>query len=105
MRPCSTAQRARTRNPPRPVSYACTSASGSSTRVPPVGKSGPGMCASRSIVDASGCAIRCSAAAHTSPALCGGIEVAMPTAMPAAPLASRFGNAEGRITGSVSTPS
>ena len=34
-----------------------------------------------------------SAAAHTSPALCGGIDVAMPTAMPAAPLASRFGNA------------
>ena len=32
-------------------------------------------------------------ASHTSPTLCGGMLVAMPTAMPAAPLASRFGKA------------
>ena len=32
--------------------------------------------------------------------LCGGVFVAMPTAMPAAPLTSRFGNAVGNTTGS-----
>ena len=48
----------------------------------------------------SGLSIRCSAASQSSAALCGGIEVAMPTAMPCAPLASRFGNAPGRTTGS-----
>ncbi len=41
----------------------------------------------------------------SSPALCGGMLVAMPTAMPAAPLASRFGNAAGSTTGSESLPS
>ena len=68
----------------------------SSTSTPPVGKSGPGMCRSRSAVVACGWRIRWIAAAQTSPALCGGIEVAMPTAMPAAPLASRLGNAAGQ---------
>ena len=33
--------------------------------------------------------------------LCGGIDVAMPTAMPCAPLASRFGTAEGMTIGSL----
>ena len=80
-------------------------AAGSSINVPPVGKSGPGMWASRSAVLASGLAIRWMAASHTSPALCGGMLVAMPTAMPAAPLASRFGNAPGSTVGSFSTPS
>ena len=41
----------------------------------------------------------------SSPALCGGIAVAMPTAMPVVPLASRLGNAAGRTTGSSSLPS
>ncbi len=37
------------------------------------------------------CSIRCSRAAHSSPTLCGGMLVAMPTAMPAAPLAKQVG--------------
>ena len=37
--------------------------------------------------------------------LCGGMLVAMPTAMPDEPLASRFGNAAGSTTGSCSEPS
>ena len=49
---------------------------------------------------ARACAIRCSAASQSSAALCGGIEVAMPTAMPCEPLASRFGKAAGSTTGS-----
>ncbi len=36
--------------------------------------------------------------------LCGGIEVAMPTAMPWLPLASRFGKAAGRTIGSSFSP-
>ncbi len=39
--------------------------------------------------------MRWSSAAHSSSALCGGMLVAMPTAMPAEPLARRFGNAAG----------
>ena len=37
----------------------------------------------------------------TSPRLCGGMFVAMPTAMPVPPLTSRFGNAAGKTVGSV----
>ena len=37
--------------------------------------------------------------------LCGGMLVAMPTAMPEEPLASRFGKAAGSTTGSCSEPS
>jgi glycine/D-amino acid oxidase-like deaminating enzyme len=36
---------------------------------------------------------------------CGGIEVAMPTAMPDDPFASRFGKDAGKTTGSVRVPS
>ena len=49
--------------------------------------------------------LRCSSAAHSSSTLWGGMLVAMPTAMPAEPLASRFGNAAGRTVGSCSRPS
>jgi hypothetical protein len=44
-------------------------------------------------------------ASISSPTLCGGIEVAMPTAMPDEPLASRLGKPAGRTTGSSSWPS
>ncbi len=44
-------------------------------------------------------------AVQISPRLCGGMFVAMPTAMPAAPLTSRFGMRAGRTTGSVFVPS
>ncbi|CPU66752.1 Uncharacterised protein [Mycobacteroides abscessus] len=67
--------------------------------MPPVGRSGPGtnrMSASRS---ASGCATRWRAAATTSTRLCGAMLVAMPTAMPDAPLTSRLGIAAGRTSG------
>ncbi len=40
-------------------------------------------------------------ASTTSPRLCGGMLVAMPTAMPVPPLTSRLGNAAGKTTGSV----
>jgi hypothetical protein len=43
--------------------------------------------------------------AATSRRLCGGILVAMPTAMPSEPLMSRFGNRLGRTTGSADRPS
>ena len=65
--------------------------------MPPVGKSGPGIalqqCAQRS--SAGACAVldrpRCTPSI-TSRRLCGGMFVAMPTAMPVEPLTSRFGN-------------
>ncbi|MNL73807.1 hypothetical protein D3C87_1993220 [compost metagenome] len=41
----------------------------------------------------------------TSTRLCGGMLVAMPTAMPPAPLTSRFGNFAGTTTGSLNVPS
>ena len=40
-------------------------------------------------------------AADTSRRLCGGMLVAIPTAIPEAPLTSRFGNRAGRISGSL----
>ena len=69
--------------------------------MPPVGKSGPLTHFSSDFDFASGLSIRCSAASQSSAALCGGIEVAMPTAMPCAPLASRFGKPPGSTTGSL----
>ena len=44
-------------------------------------------------------------AVQTSPRLCGGMLVAMPTAMPVAPLTRRFGIRAGSTTGSVFVPS
>ena len=80
-----------------------------STRKPPVGRSGPWMCRmSSSTVGraALGCRPAIQASAESSsPALWGGMLVAMPTAMPAAPLASRLGKAAGSTTGSESLPS
>ena len=69
---------------------------------PPVGRSGPGTNFMMSSSVASGCSIRCRAAAITSTRLCGAMFVAMPTAMPVAPLTSRFGNAAGSTSGWVS---
>ena len=73
--------------------------------MPPVGKSGPGTNFSSVRVRAFGWSIRYSAASHSSAMLCGGIAVAMPTAIPCEPLASRLGNAAGSTTGSSETPS
>ena len=44
-------------------------------------------------------------AATTSPRLCGGMFVAIPTAIPADPLTRRFGKREGRTVGSWERPS
>ena len=44
-------------------------------------------------------------ASIVSPRLCGGMFVAMPTAMPEEPLTSRFGNRDGRTLGSFFDPS
>ena len=50
---------------------------------------------------AAGCAMRWIVASTISPRLCGGMFVAMPTAMPPEPLTSRFGTRDGRTVGSV----
>ena len=75
----------------------------------PVGKSGPLIsrmtASSISSRFASGCASTHSAAAATSRRLCGGIWVAMPTAMPEEPLTSRFGKRLGSTSGSRVLPS
>jgi hypothetical protein len=73
--------------------------------MPPVGKSGPCTCAISASVEASGWSSSSRQASISSPALCGGIEVAMPTAMPVVPLASRLGKPAGSTTGSSSEPS
>ena len=74
---------------------------GMATSIPP--RSGLLGSSIRSSMVASGFLIRCSAASQSSCALCGGMDVAMPTAMPEAPLARRFGKAPGRTTGSWSS--
>ncbi len=73
--------------------------------MPPVGKSGPGTSWASFSTVAFGALIRCRAASQSSAALCGGMEVAMPTAMPVDPLARRLGKAPGSTTGSCSEPS
>ena len=74
------------------------------TMKPPVGKSGPETVRSTVFIRASRGWPRCSIAAMqpsiTSRMLCGGMLVAMPTAMPADPFTSRFGNVVGRTVGS-----
>ena len=56
-----------------------------------VGKSGPGTISIRSSIPDAGCRSG-QQASITSVRLCGGMLVAMPTAMPEEPLTSRFGN-------------
>ena len=74
-----------------------------------VGKSGPGMrsmsASSSSSRVASGFSSAHSAPVETSRRLCGGMFVAMPTAMPTEPLTRRFGNRAGRTDGSWVWPS
>ncbi len=74
-----------------------------------VGKSGPGMrsmsASSSSSREASGFSSAHIAPAETSRRLCGGMLVAMPTAMPTDPLTSRFGKRAGRTVGSCVCPS
>ena len=68
--------------------------------MPAVGKSGPGMYSIRPSTSISGFSISAMHALIASVRLCGGMLVAMPTAIPAEPLTSRFGSRAGRTTGS-----
>ena len=70
-----------------------------------VGKSGPGIFFMSWASVASGCLMISIVASTTSERLCGGMLVAMPTAMPEEPLTSRFGNFAGSTVGSTSDPS
>ena len=103
---------------PRPVAYRWRMASTrsrspvsvlrwSSKRkiVPPVGKSGPWTISARSSTVRSGLSMSAAIARVTSPRLCGGMFVAMPTAMPDEPLTRRFGSFDGRTVGCRSRPS
>jgi hypothetical protein len=68
--------------------------------IPPVGKSGPFTYLLRRSTLMSGSSIIATTPSITSARLCGGMLVAMPTAIPAAPLTSRLGNRDGRTEGS-----
>ena len=68
--------------------------------IAPVGKSGPFTCFIRSSTLASGLSISVTIAPITSVRLCGGMFVAMPTAIPALPLTRRFGKRAGSTSGS-----
>ena len=69
--------------------------------IPPVGKSGALMWRISPSTSIVGSSIVATTASMTSPRLCGGMLVAMPTAMPDEPLTSRFGTREGSTSGSV----
>ncbi len=68
--------------------------------VPPPGKSGPFTCFIRPLTSISGSSMKALTAPAISRRLCGGMLVAIPTAIPAAPLTSRFGKRAGNSSGS-----
>ena len=103
-RPSSISATARILMEPRPCVY--TSLIPCFPRITaPVGKSGPFTIFMRSAGRASGCSSTWIAASTTSRRLCGGMFVAMPTAIPPPPFTSRFGNRAGSTTGSSRCPS
>ena len=65
----------------------------------------PGMCRISASMSVSGLSMSARQALMTSFRLCGGMLVAIPTAMPEEPLTSRFGNLAGNTSGSCSEPS
>ena len=67
---------------------------------PAVGKSGPFMCFIKSSTPQSGLSIASIKPSITSVRLCGGIFVAIPTAIPSDPFTKRFGKTAGRTAGS-----
>ena len=73
--------------------------------VPPVGKSGPEMSLIRSSIESLGSLIKLTLALRTSVRLCGGIFVAIPTAIPDEPFTKRFGIFVGKTSGMNSLPS
>ena len=70
-----------------------------------MGKSGPLRTVIKSPIEASGRSITIFTAAAASPRLCGGSLQAIATAIPAAPLTSKFGSRPGNTVGSLSDSS
>ena len=97
-RSSSMCARARMTIRPRPVRYASRMPCRPTT-IDPVGKSGPFTCFIRSSTFASGLSISSTIASTISPSRCGGMFVAIPTAIPAEPLTSRFGKRDGSTDG------
>ena len=73
--------------------------------IPPSGKSGPLTIFIKSSTEASGLSKICKQASNTSVRLCGGILVAIPTAMPEEPFINKLGILVGRTSGMSSVPS
>ena len=73
--------------------------------VPPVGKSGPDISFISSSIDIFGLLIRFTQPFKTSVKLCGGMFVAIPTAIPDEPLISKLGILVGKTSGIFSLPS
>ena len=69
--------------------------------LPPVGKSGPGIILIISSTDAAGSSINKQTASIISCKLCGGIFVAIPTAIPVEPFINKPGRLAGNTVGSV----
>ena len=70
-----------------------------------VGKSGPGICSIKSKTVNSGLSIMAKQALTTSDILCGGILVAIPTAIPEEPFTNKFGTRVGNTSGCISDSS
>ena len=73
--------------------------------VPPVGKSGPDISLINSSIEIFGLLIKFMHPFKTSSKLCGGIFVAIPTAIPDDPFTRRLGILVGRTSGIFSLPS
>ena len=73
--------------------------------VPPVGKSGPGMYSISFSREMPGLSMQAITPLITSTGLCGGILVAIPTAIPVVPLMIRLGSMAGSTHGSFSLSS
>jgi hypothetical protein len=84
---------------PRPERYASRIPS-RPRMMPPVGKSGPFMWVISFSTSTAASSIIATTASIDSRRLCGGMFVAMPTAMPDDPLTSRFGKRDGSTDGS-----
>ena len=73
--------------------------------MPFVGKSGPGIISISSSIVTLGLSITLIQASITSLNLCGGIFVAIPTAIPDEPFTNKFGTLVGKTSGICSVPS
>ena len=89
---------------PRPVVYALTIPL-RPNKNDPVGKSGPLILDISSAIVISELSANAITPSITSPKLCGGILVAIPTAIPLLPLTNKFGILAGNTFGSCFVPS